>query len=69
MKKILACLLSLSMMIALFAGVASAAEAPFVITMLAPFYAAEPPVGTIGDEGNPVLEAVEALCNVDLQIT
>lgn len=67
MKKILACLISL-MLLGLMAS-PTLAEEPFVITMLAPFYAEEPPVGSTGEEGNPVLAAVEALCNVDLQIT
>ena len=70
MRKYLSLLLAATMLFSLVAiAPASAEEAPFVITMVAPFYADEPPVGTTGEEGNPVLEAVEKLCNVDLQIT
>ena len=70
MRKTLSLLLAVMMMATLVAFTpAVAEEAPMVITMLAPFYADQPPVGTVGEEGNPVLEAVEKLCNVDLQIT
>ncbi|GHV26689.1 sugar ABC transporter substrate-binding protein [Clostridia bacterium] len=70
MKKILVMALTIALIAMCFvAPIASAAEAPTVITMLAPFYAEQPPKGTTGEEGNPVLEAVEALANVDLQIT
>ncbi|MDR1570871.1 MAG: extracellular solute-binding protein [Oscillospiraceae bacterium] len=69
MRKFLSMILGLALIAACFAFPAVAEEAPYVITVLAPFYAEQPPVGTTGDEGNPVLEAAEALGNVDLQIT
>lgn len=70
MRKTLSFLLAAMMLLSVMAFTpALAEEAPLVITMLAPFYADQPPVGTVGDEGNPVLEAVEKLYNVDLQIT
>ncbi len=67
MRKLLALMLSLLMLM----GVApvSLAEEPFVITVLCPYYGDKEPAGATGEEGNPVLEAVEKLCNVDLQIT
>jgi len=40
-------------------------DKPYVITILAPFFAQEPPK----EEGNPVLEFVEKQTGVDLQIT
>lgn len=40
-------------------------DAPYVITMLAPFYQQEPP----STNGNPVYDYVQEVCNVDLQIT
>ena len=71
MRKSLSLILALALVMtaALTALPASASDAPYVITMLAPFYAEQPPVGTTGDKGNPVLAAAEALGNVDLQIT
>ena len=70
MRKSLSLFLAVVMLLTLAALPAAAAEeAPFVITMVAPFFADQPPVGTTGEEGNPVLEAVEKMCNVDLQIT
>ncbi len=70
MRKSLSLLLAALMLLGMMAfAPALAEEAPFVITMVAPFFADQPPAGTVGEEGNPVLEAVEELCNVDLQIT
>lgn len=70
MRKLLSLLLAAMMLLGMMAITpALAEEAPFVITMVAPFFADQPPAGTVGEEGNPVLEAIEALCNVDLQIT
>ena len=70
MRKTLSLLLAILMLLGTmtFTG-ALAEEAPLVITMLVPFYADQPPAGTVDEEGNPVLEAVEKLYNVDLQIT
>ncbi len=70
MRKTLSLLLAAVMLLCMMSFTpALAEEAPFVITMVAPFFADQPPAGTVGEEGNPVLEAVEKLCNVDLQIT
>ncbi len=70
MRKTLSLLLAIMLMLGMMSfTTAVAEEAPLVITMLVPFYADQPPVGTVGEEGNPVLEAVEKLYNVDLQIT
>lgn len=70
MRKTLSLLLAIMLLLGTMAFTAAAAEeVPLVITMLAPFFADQPPAGTVGEEGNPVLEAVEKLYNVDLQIT
>jgi len=68
MRKLMSLLLAALMVLGL-TSVASAAEEPFVITVVCPFYGEAEPVGTTGEKTNPVLLAMEELCNVDLQIT
>ncbi len=68
MRKFISMLLAVLMVMGLFTF-AAAEEAPFVITVVCPFYGEAEPVGTTGEKTNPVLLAIEELCNVDLQIT
>lgn len=71
MRKLLAMLLALTMLVGM-ASVATAAEtteAPFVITVVCPFYGESAPVGTVGEKTCPALLAFEKAANVDLQIT
>lgn len=69
MKKLTALFLVLALALSLCAFTATAEEEPFVITVVCPSYNETDPKDTTGAEGNPVLEAIEELCNVDLQIT
>ncbi len=69
MRKILSLALALAMLLSLAAVPAMAEEAPFVISVLCPFYGEAEPVGSTGEKANPVLLAAEELGNVDLQIT
>lgn len=68
MRKLLSLLLAGLMVLGL-CSFAVAEEAPLVITVVCPFYGEAEPVGTTGEKTNPVLLAIEELCNVDLQIT
>ena len=74
MRKFVSVLLTALMLVSMLVpavALADDAEAPLVITMVAPFFADEPPKGTTseGADRNPVLAAIEALCNVKLEIT
>ena len=68
MRKFFSMLLAALMVMGLFTF-AAAEEEPFVITVVCPFYGEAEPVGTTGEKTNPVLLAIEEMCNVDLQIT
>ena len=68
MRKLVSILMAIMMLMGMM-SFASAEEAPFVITVHVPYYADVEPVGCTGEEGNPVLEAIEKELNVDLQVT
>ena len=69
MRKTMASLLALVMMMALFAAPVALGEEPFVITVVCPQYEETPPENSTGEEGNPLLELMEENQNIDLQIT
>ena len=57
MRKLVSLLLALMMLMSVMN--IAVAEEPFVITVHVPYYADVEPNGCTGDEGNPILEAVE----------